>query len=136
MISASAASAWSRANSGVGSRKASSCGSKRAMRALSASANSTGDRRRASISRAISASVRKCSSVGSEVASSGMLVLPLHLLDGRPATFDRQYRPGDKAVFLVGEKKDRLGDLARFGPAADGVQIADRLRVIGVLEIA
>jgi hypothetical protein len=74
MISRSAAFARSRAFSGVGSRKALSCGSSASMRASSASVSSTGDNRRRSINRAASAIVSQCRPAGAKVRSSGTLV--------------------------------------------------------------
>src|SRR6516165_10385155 len=62
--------------SGVGSRKALSCGSSASMRASSASVSSTGDSCRLSINRAASAIVSQCRLVGIAVTSSGMVVSP------------------------------------------------------------
>src|SRR5439155_5153984 len=76
MISRSAALACSRAFSGVGRRNALSCGSSASARAINASVSSTGDNRRRSISRAASAIVSQCRSVGAAVRSSGTRVAP------------------------------------------------------------
>src|SRR5215471_15072648 len=63
-------------------------------------------------------------------------IVSLHLLSDGPTAINRQDRAGDEAIRLVCQKEDRAGNLLRFGPAAERMDVADCLRGGRVLKVA